>query len=72
MGVCVEGSGEAVIGGLTVRLGTRGGTGVGGDEVTFLLDTNVCPHCENSPISVHNPQCEKCGYVADQNIVSWG
>lgn len=43
-----------------------------GKEIKLLLDTNVCPHCENSPISVHNPQCEKCGYVADQNIVSWG
>ena len=43
-----------------------------GREIKLLLDTNVCPHCENSPISLHNPQCEKCGYVADQNIVSWG
>lgn len=43
-----------------------------GKEIKLLLDTNVCPHCENSPISLHDPQCKGCGYVADQNIVSWG
>ncbi len=43
-----------------------------GREIKLLLDTNVCPHCENSPISLHHPQCERCGYVADQSIVSWG
>ena len=43
-----------------------------GREIKLLVDNNICPHCENSAISLHHPQCEKCGYLADQNIVSWG
>ncbi|HLP43406.1 MAG TPA: hypothetical protein VK465_18025 [Fibrobacteria bacterium] len=43
-----------------------------GREIKLLLDTNVCPHCENSKISHSSPRCEGCGYVIDQNIVTWG
>jgi hypothetical protein len=43
-----------------------------GKEIKLLLDTNVCPHCENSKISHSSPRCEGCGYVVDQTIVSWG
>lgn len=43
-----------------------------GKEIKLLLDTDICPFCENSKISYAHPLCEKCGFVADKNIIVWG
>jgi hypothetical protein len=43
-----------------------------GREVKLLVDTNVCPRCEEGAISLHEPQCGHCGFVAEKNLVVWG
>ena len=43
-----------------------------GREIKLLLDSDVCPHCENSKISFAHPRCEACGFVVDNNVVAWG
>lgn len=43
-----------------------------GREIKLLLDSDICPHCENSKISFAHPQCEACGFVVDKNLVTWG
>ena len=43
-----------------------------GDNVKILLDTDVCPNCEQGRISMTNPVCSKCGYKVDLNLVVWG
>ena len=43
-----------------------------GVEVKLLLDTNECPHCCKGVISMNNPQCTHCDFVALPEIVSWG
>jgi hypothetical protein len=43
-----------------------------GREIKLLLDSDICPHCENSKISFANPHCEACGFVVDGDLVVWG
>jgi hypothetical protein len=43
-----------------------------GKEIKLLVDTDVCPRCENSKISYSHPECRECGFVADQAEVVWG
>jgi ribosomal protein L37E len=43
-----------------------------GREVKLLVDTNVCPRCEEGAISLHHPHCDHCGFVAEENLVVWG
>jgi len=43
-----------------------------GNEIKLLLDTDVCPHCENGKISMNNPKCDQCGFVVSTDIVVWG
>jgi len=43
-----------------------------GEEVKLLVDTNVCPRCEEGEISLHQPECGNCGFVAEKNLVVWG
>lgn len=43
-----------------------------GKEIKLLVDSDVCPRCENSKISYAQPACSECGYVADQAEVVWG
>ena len=43
-----------------------------GRDVRLLLDSDVCPHCEDGKVSAANPVCDKCGHEVDLNIVSWG
>jgi hypothetical protein len=43
-----------------------------GSEVKILLDTDVCPHCENGHISSSAPVCDECGFEIDPSIVVWG
>ena len=43
-----------------------------GREVKLLLDTDVCPFCEQGKISLTAPLCEKCGHQIDPGTVVWG
>lgn len=43
-----------------------------GREVKLLLDTNVCPFCEEGKVSLTRPVCDKCGQQIDLGIVAWG
>jgi hypothetical protein len=43
-----------------------------GDDVRVLLDTDVCPHCEEGHVSASAPVCDQCGYRVDPGLVVWG
>ena len=43
-----------------------------GPEVKLLLDTDVCPFCEEGKVSLTTPLCDKCGQGIDPNVVVWG
>jgi hypothetical protein len=43
-----------------------------GKEVKILLDTDVCPHCEDGKVSMSSPVCGKCGFRVDDGLVAWG
>ena len=43
-----------------------------GEAVKVLLDTDVCPHCEEGKVSVSSPVCPKCGFRVDSTRVVWG
>ncbi len=43
-----------------------------GQEVQLLLDTDVCPWCEEGKVSLSAPVCDKCGHRIDPSAVVWG
>ena len=43
-----------------------------GREVKLLLDTDVCPFCEEGKVSLTVPICDKCGQRIDPGVVVWG
>jgi hypothetical protein len=43
-----------------------------GREVKLLLDTDVCPFCEEGTVSLTNPSCAKCGQAINPDHVVWG
>ena len=43
-----------------------------GKEVKILLDTDVCPYCEEGKVSISKPRCKKCGNEVDPSQVTWG
>ena len=43
-----------------------------GKEVKILLDSDVCPHCENGKVSTSKPKCKECGFEVDPDLVVWG
>ena len=43
-----------------------------GQNCKILLDTDVCPFCEEGKVTVTNPRCDKCGYAIDPRTVVWG
>ena len=43
-----------------------------GDNVKVLLDTDVCPNCEEGKVSMTSPVCSKCGHEVDLTLVTWG
>ncbi len=43
-----------------------------GNEVKILLDTDVCPNCEEGRVSVSHPRCGKCGTEVELSQVAWG
>lgn len=43
-----------------------------GEEVKFLIDSNVCPHCENGSVTPAEPNCDQCGFEVNPEHVAWG
>jgi hypothetical protein len=43
-----------------------------GAEVKLLLDTDVCPFCDEGKVSLTVPVCDKCGQRIDPGVVVWG
>jgi hypothetical protein len=43
-----------------------------GREVKLLLDTDICPFCEEGKVSLARPVCDKCGQQIDPGCVVWG
>jgi hypothetical protein len=43
-----------------------------GKEVKLLVDSDVCPNCEQGTVSLAMPICEKCEFVADSSTITWG
>jgi len=43
-----------------------------GDNVKVLLDTDLCPNCDEGKVSMTSPVCSKCGHEVDLNLVVWG
>lgn len=43
-----------------------------GRDVKVLLDTDICPHCEEGQVSMSSPVCGQCGTKVDSAVVVWG
>lgn len=43
-----------------------------GKNVFPLLDTDVCPNCEEGKVSRSQPKCTKCNEVVNPDMVRWG
>lgn len=43
-----------------------------GEEVLLLLDSDICPFCEEGKVSSNAPTCDSCGFEVDQKMVNWG
>ena len=43
-----------------------------GRDCKVLLDTDVCPYCENGKVSMTKPTCDNCGRTVDLEMVTWG
>jgi hypothetical protein len=43
-----------------------------GRNCKVLLDSDVCPLCEEGSVSVREPECSECGFVVDPALVVWG
>lgn len=43
-----------------------------GVDVKVLLDTDVCPSCEEGRVTMSAPMCERCGFEIDPDMVMWG
>jgi len=43
-----------------------------GRQVKLLLDSSVCPNCDEGEVSLAKPVCAKCGFVVDPRMIAWG
>lgn len=43
-----------------------------GEQCKSLLDTDESPLCEEGNVTVAKPRCDKCGFVVDRKMVTWG
>jgi hypothetical protein len=43
-----------------------------GTNCKILLDSDVCPHCEEGRVTATKPKCTKCGFVVEPGLVVWG
>ena len=43
-----------------------------GENCMILLDTDTCPNCEKSTVSMAKPICDRCGFRINPAFVVWG
>lgn len=43
-----------------------------GRNCKILLDSDVCPQCEEGRVTTRNPVCARCKFVVDSTLVVWG
>ena len=43
-----------------------------GTQVKLLLDSDVCPSCEQGKVTRKVPKCDECGFEIDSEKVVWG
>jgi hypothetical protein len=43
-----------------------------GKNCKVLLDSDVCPHCEEGRVTAGEPRCDRCGFVVEPALVVWG
>ena len=43
-----------------------------GVDCKILIDSDICPSCEEGRVTVASPVCDRCGYRVDLSLVSWG
>ena len=43
-----------------------------GANCKLLLDSDVCPNCEEGKITASDPKCSKCGFEVNPAVVAWG
>ena len=43
-----------------------------GRDVKLLVDSDVCPHCEEGKVTSVAPKCTRCAFEATPDIVWWG
>ncbi len=42
-----------------------------GRDVKVLLDSDVCPYCEQGRVTMSEPVCDQCGFEVDPALVTW-
>jgi hypothetical protein len=55
---------------LNLRCGTCGAEL--GQNCKLLLDSDICPSCEEGKVTASQPKCSNCAYRVDLSIVTWG
>jgi hypothetical protein len=43
-----------------------------GTNCQLLLDSDVCPECEEGEVTASKPTCSQCGFTVDPSLVAWG
>lgn len=43
-----------------------------GMNCKVLLDSDICPHCEQGEVRSTNPVCSRCGFTVDPALATWG
>jgi len=43
-----------------------------GVDCRILIDSDVCPSCEQGRVTMAAPACDRCGYRVDLSLVAWG
>ena len=43
-----------------------------GKDIQVLLDTDVCPNCDEGKVTRSTPTCTKCGQTMDTSAIHWG
>jgi len=43
-----------------------------GNEVKIMLDSDVCPYCDQGKVTAAAPKCDSCGKEVDLSVVAWG
>jgi hypothetical protein len=43
-----------------------------GGNCRILLDSGICPSCEQGCVAIAKPVCDRCGYRVDLSLAAWG